>query len=108
MPEIDSEQIGWQLRGVRLIEKLLLAQLQDAGLPVLRWTVDAAGCGVVAEPQALDRAGREHAVRAWAARLALEIREGNPAPGVANLAAHGPVEDVYRVVIHTTLYDEEA
>ncbi|TMS00148.1 hypothetical protein [Nonomuraea basaltis] len=107
MADIDREQIGWQLRAVRLIEKLLLAQLKDASLPVLRWTLDSAGCGIVAEPGATGRDAREHAVRAWADHLNLPVKEGRPAEGVTNLVAHGPVGDVYRVVIHTTLYDDE-
>src|SRR5690242_18831886 len=68
--EITSrEQLGWQLRAVRLLDQLLQRAHRD-GLPPVTWTVGNAGAMLVARCHSRRGTDRRAEWEAWRAALA--------------------------------------
>lgn len=105
----DREQIVWQLRAGLVYVDLMREQIKGDLLPILRWTVGSAGCGLVGEPKARSDDGKQAAIRAWGERLNLAVTETDLGSGMTSIHAQGRYREV-RVTIGATLYgdDEEA
>ncbi|MEU6709966.1 hypothetical protein ABZ897_00690 [Nonomuraea sp. NPDC046802] len=103
----QREQIAWQLRANQLLTDLLREQNTGGLRPVLRWTIQSAGCLLFGEPPMVgDNAGKAAAVRAWADRLGLQVRETPMSHGDVRVTAHGIHERV-KVAVCTTLRGDE-
>lgn len=102
----DREQIVWQLRAAQVYADLLREQIKTGLLPVLRWTVESAGCGLTASPAAQSDDGRRAAIRGWADRLGLAVEETDVGSGMTWLRAHGRFREV-RVTVAATLYGDD-
>jgi hypothetical protein len=102
----QREQIVWQLRAAQVYVDLLREQIKTDLLPVLRWTVESAGCALVASPGGRGDDGKRAAVRAWSERLDLPVEETDVGSGMARIQVHGRFRQV-RVTIAATLYGDE-
>jgi hypothetical protein len=67
-PDAGRERLRWQLRAARLLAELLERAFHE-GLPPVAWSVQDAGCGLVARCLATDPARRRADFGAWASAL---------------------------------------
>jgi hypothetical protein len=102
----QREQIVWQLRAAQVYADLLREQIKTDLLPVLRWTVESAGCALTASPAAQSDGGKRDAVRAWSEPLDLPVEETDMGSGMARVQVHGRFRQVL-VTVAATLYGEE-
>lgn len=102
----QREQIVWQLRAAQVYADLLREQIKTDLLPVLRWTVESAGCALTASPAAQSDDGKRDAVRAWGDRLDLPVEETDIGSGMTRIQVCGLFRKV-RVSIAATLYGDE-
>ena len=74
MTVTPAEQRAWQLRAAAVLTDLL-KRAADEDLPVLLWSVDHAGVGVIGRAVSGPPADRRAAVRAWCTALGIEYAE---------------------------------
>lgn len=74
MTTTPAEQTAWQIQAARVLGGLLDRAYRE-NLPVLAWSVGAAGVNLVGRSVADPQPARRDAIAAWAQALGIETRE---------------------------------
>jgi len=89
MTTTTAEQTAWQRQAVRVLAGLLENAARDH-LPVLAWSVGAAGVNLIGRSVAHPHPARRDAITAWAKALGIEVKEhrGSASAVITGTAKH--------------------
>lgn len=106
-----AEQTAWQRRATAVLADLLERAARDT-LPVLWWSVDTAGCGLVGRSITLPSHVRRDDLEAWAGALGIGLSEHQWKSGGSAVTGLGErVETEHgrcRVALAADLYEDES